>query len=250
MKTRKERELLEQIDHERLPVHVAVIMDGNGRWAQKRGLPRVAGHRAGITSVRKIIEASAQIGIQFLTLYAFSKENWQRPAGEVSYLMGLIEEFVLKELDTLSKNNIRFKVLGHMEELSVNVRTRLEEAVHKCQANTGMWFNVALNYGSRVEITDACRMIVRKIQQGTLDYAEIDENLISEHLYTASQPDPDLLIRTSGELRISNFLLWQLAYAEIVITPVLWPDFRKQHLLKAIIDYQTRERRFGKVINP
>jgi len=248
--SRTEQELLDRIDYKKLPVHIAVIMDGNGRWAKKRGLPRIAGHRAGIKSVRSVIETSAQLGVQFLTLYAFSKENWQRPAGEVNYLMGLIEEYVLKELDTLCQNNIRFHVLGRMSELSPSVQARLEQAIRTCQRNTGMVFNVALNYGSRIEIADACRTIAHKVKLDELKVSEINDELISQYLYTAGQPDPDLLIRTSGEFRISNFLLWQLAYAEIFVTPVLWPDFRKSHLFKAIIDYQTRERRFGKVLSP
>jgi undecaprenyl diphosphate synthase len=246
---KKEKELLDQIDSTRLPQHIAVIMDGNGRWARKRGLPRVAGHRAGIKSVREILETSAQLGLEFLTLYAFSAENWQRPPSEVSYLMGLIEEYVFKELNTLTENNIRFRVLGRMYDLAPSVRKKLDEAIGRTAGNTGLNFNVALNYGGRGEIVDAVKNLARLCLSGSLDPDVIDEQMVSANLYTSDQPDPDLLIRTSGELRISNFLLWQLAYSEIVITPVLWPDFRKEHFFQSIITYQGRERRFGKVLS-
>lgn len=248
--TTAERKLIEQIDGERFPKHIAIIMDGNGRWAQKRGLPRVAGHRSGIKSVREIIEISAQIGLGHLTLYAFSAENWQRPPTEVSYLMGLIEEYVFKELKTLKKNNIRFQVLGRLQELSLSVQEKLQQAVSETEGNTGLTFNVALNYGGRIEILDAFKALHEEIVAGHIGLSDVAENDIAAHLYTKNQPDPDLLIRTSGEFRISNFLLWQLAYAEILFTSVLWPDFRRKHLLQAILDYQGRERRFGKVLSP
>ncbi|MFC1850287.1 isoprenyl transferase [candidate division CSSED10-310 bacterium] len=250
IKVQQEQELFNQIDPQKLPKHIAIIMDGNGRWAKKRGLPRVAGHRAGIQSVREIIETSAEIGLNYLTLYAFSAENWQRPPSEVSYLMGLVEEYVLKELETLKKNNIKFQVLGRIHGLAPSVRTKLEDARQKTSQNTGLNFNVALNYGARLELVDAFQEISKRLLDGAIQLSEINEELISQNLYTRDQPDPDLLIRTSGEFRISNFLLWQLAYAEIFVTPVLWPDFKKLHFFQAILDYQGRERRFGKVISP
>lgn len=246
---RTEQELIKQIDIDKLPLHIAIIMDGNGRWATKRGLPRVAGHREGINSLRAIIKASVGLKLKYLTVYAFSAENWQRPPTEVNYLMGLIEEYILKELNDLDKNNIKFRVFGNIEELPENVQKKLSTAIEKTSTNTGLIFNVALNYSSRLELIDAFKGIAEKIQKGQIEIGNIDEKVISEHLYSANQPDPDLMIRTSGEFRISNFLLWQLAYAEIHVTPVLWPDFRKADFYKAIIDYQNRERRFGKVIS-
>lgn len=234
-------ELYQQIDFARLPAHVAVIMDGNGRWAKQRNLPRVAGHHAGIESVRDIVETSARLGLQVLTLYAFSVENWKRPPAEVNTLMGLLREYLHKELTTLQKNNIRFQVIGRWREMPEEVVRDLEWGIAETQKSTGLLFNIALNYGGRTELVDAFRTLFGQVQ----DPAKIDEQAISDRLYTAGQPDPDLMIRTSGELRISNFLLWQIAYAEIWVTDVLWPDFRKQHLYQAIIDYQKRERRYG-----
>jgi undecaprenyl diphosphate synthase len=234
-------ELYRQIDLERLPSHIAVIMDGNGRWAKSRLLPRVAGHRQGIKSVREIVETSARIGLQVLTLYAFSVENWKRPKMEVDTLMHLLSEYVHKELHTLMENNIRFQIIGRWQELPEEVSKDLQWGLMETRNNTGLLFNIALNYGGRTEIVDS----VRKILSEGHDPDSITEEMISNHLYTAGIPDPDLLIRTSGELRISNFLLWQIAYAEIWVTDVLWPDFRKQHLYQALIDYQKRERRYG-----
>ena len=234
-------ELYRQIDLERLPSHIAVIMDGNGRWAKSRLLPRVAGHRQGIKSVREIVETSARIGLQVLTLYAFSVENWKRPKMEVDTLMHLLSEYVHKELHTLMENNIRFQIIGRWQELPEEVSKDLQWGLMETRNNTGLLFNITLNYGGRTEIVDS----VRKIISEGHDPDSITEEMISNHLYTAGIPDPDLLIRTSGELRISNFLLWQIAYAEIWVTDVLWPDFRKQHLYQAIIDYQKRERRYG-----
>lgn len=240
-------ELYQAIDLSRLPQHVAVIMDGNGRWAKKRSLPRVSGHRQGIKSVKEIVETSARIGLKVLTLYAFSVENWKRPPAEVSTLMRLLREYIHKELRTLQKNNIRFQVIGRWHELAPAVVQDLLWGVKETASNTGLLFNIALNYGGRTEIVDAMRAMMLEFagNGGIHRPEEITEEIVARHLYTSGQPDPDLLIRTSGELRISNFLLWQIAYSEIWVTEVLWPDFRKQHLYQAIIDYQKRERRYG-----
>jgi undecaprenyl diphosphate synthase len=233
--------LARQVNFEQLPAHVAIIMDGNGRWAAQRHLPRVEGHRAGIDSVRDVVEASARLGIDVLTLYAFSVENWKRPRTEVNMLMMLLKRYIRLELGTLLKNNIRFRVIGRADELAPDVQRELELGTRKTESNTGMLFNIALNYGGRAEIVDAAR---RAIASG-IDAADLDEAKFSDLLYTAGQPDPDLLIRTSGEMRVSNFLLWQIAYAEIWVTDTLWPDFRRRDLLEAIVDYQKRERRYG-----
>ena len=235
-----------QVDFARLPAHVAIIMDGNGRWAAQRHLPRVEGHRAGIDSVRDVVESSARMGIGVLTLYAFSVENWKRPRAEVSTLMTLLKRYLRLELSTLLKNNIRFQVIGRPEELSPDVRHELEIGAGQTAGNTGMRFNIALNYGGRAEIVDAAR---RAIAAG-VPPDELDEQKFGDFLYTAGQPDPDLLIRTSGEMRVSNFLLWQIAYAEIWVTETLWPDFRCRHLLDAIIAYQKRDRRYGGIHAP
>jgi undecaprenyl diphosphate synthase len=236
-----EEALVRQVDFARLPQHIAVIMDGNGRWAAQRHLPRVEGHRAGIDSVRDIVESSARLGIKVLTLYAFSVENWKRPVTEVSTLMSLLKRYLRLELNTLLGNNIRFRVIGREDELSPDVRGELKMAEEQTARNTGMLFNIALNYGGRAEIVEAAR---RAISSG-MAAADLDEQHFGNLLYTAGQPDPDLLIRTSGEMRVSNFLLWQIAYAEIWVTDTLWPDFRKQHLLEAILAYQKRDRRYG-----
>jgi undecaprenyl diphosphate synthase len=238
-------ELLRKIDTSRLPAHIAVIMDGNGRWAKKRTLPRVSGHREGIKSVREIVTTSAELKLKVLTLYAFSVENWKRPRTEINTLMRLLREYLRKELKTLMKNNIRFQAIGRWRELDERVVEDLQWAMHETRFNTGLVFNIALNYGGRTELVDSFREIYRELAGNGRDPDRITEETISQHLYTSGQPDPDLLIRTSGELRISNFLLWQIAYAEIWVTDVLWPDFRKQHLFEAIIDFQKRERRYG-----
>ena len=238
--------LARQVNFDRLPAHVAVIMDGNGRWAAQRHLPRVEGHRAGIESVRDVVEGSARLGIQVLTLYAFSVENWKRPAAEVSTLMMLLKRYLRSELNTLLGNNIRFKVVGRVEELARDVQRELRDAEDKTAANTGMQFNIALNYGGRAEIVEAAR---RLLVEG-VPPDQLDETRFASYLYTAGQPDPDLLIRTSGEMRVSNFLLWQIAYAEIWVTDTLWPDFRQRHLLEAIVAYQKRERRYGGINQP
>ena len=236
-----EEALARQVEFDRLPRHVAIIMDGNGRWAGERHLPRVEGHRAGVEAVRDVVEASARLGLEVLTLYAFSVENWKRPAAEVSTLMMLLKRYLGLELETLLRNNIRFNVIGRAEALSPDVRTELLDAERKTAKNTGMLFNIALNYGGRTEIVDAAR---RAIESGIKPEA-LDEDQFARLLYTGSQPDPDLLIRTSGEMRVSNFLLWQIAYAEIWVTDTLWPDFRCKHLLEGVLAYQKRDRRFG-----
>jgi undecaprenyl diphosphate synthase len=241
-----EEALARQVAFDRLPRHVAVIMDGNGRWAAQRRLPRVEGHRAGIESVRDVVECSARLGIQVLTLYAFSVENWKRPATEVSTLMSLLKRYLRLELNTLLGNNIRFKVIGREDELAPDVRDELKAAELKTAPNTGMLFNIALNYGGRAEIVEAVK---RALSTG-IQPDEIDEQRFAGFLYTAGQPDPDLLIRTSGEMRVSNFLLWQIAYAEIWVTDTLWPDFRKRDLLEAILAYQKRDRRYGGITQP
>jgi undecaprenyl diphosphate synthase len=241
-----EEELARQVKFDRLPRHVAVIMDGNGRWAAQRHLPRVEGHRAGIDSVRDVVEGSARLGIQVLTLYAFSVENWKRPVTEVSTLMMLLKRYLRLELETLLRNNIRFRVIGRAGELAADIRRELAAAEEKTSTNAGMLFNIALNYGGRAEIVEATR---RLLEAGVAPQ-DLDEERFAGFLYTAGQPDPDLLIRTSGEMRVSNFLLWQIAYAEIWVTETLWPDFRKRHLLEAIVAYQKRHRRYGGITQP
>jgi undecaprenyl diphosphate synthase len=233
---------ISRIDKAQLPAHIAIIMDGNGRWAAKSGMPRLAGHRAGINAVREVVEGSAELGISVLTLYAFSVENWKRPQAEVSALMALLKEFINSELDSIHRNNIRFQTIGRTGELDMTVQKELEKAITRTAANNGMIFNVALNYGGRAEIVDAVNRILKEKASLSGPLCEAD---FSRYLYTAGLPDPDLLIRTSGELRISNFLLWQIAYAEIYVTEALWPDFGKKDLYDAIIAFQKRERRYG-----
>src|SRR5213075_2937814 len=233
--------LARTVNFAQLPAHVAIIMDGNGRWAAQRHLPRVEGHRAGIDSVRDVVESSARVGIEVLTLYAFSIENWKRPRAEVSTLMMLLKRYLRLELNTLLKNNIRFRTIGRTDELSPDVQDELAMGIERTSANTGMLFNIALNYGGRAEIVDA----VRKAIASGIDPADLDERRFGEFLYTAGQPDPDLLIRTSGEMRVSNFLLWHIAYSAIWVTEPLWPDFRRRDLLEAVVAYQKRERRYG-----
>jgi undecaprenyl diphosphate synthase len=235
--------LVRQIDFDRLPRHVAIIMDGNGRWAGTRHLPRVEGHRAGIDAVRATVESSARLGISVLTLYAFSVENWKRPDTEVSALMGLLKHYLRLELKTLLKNNIRFRVIGQRDRLSPEIREELLMAETRTRESSGMLFNIALSYGGRAEIVDAARRAIR----AGIPADDLDEPTFASFLYTAGQPDPDLLIRTSGEMRVSNFLLWQIAYAEIWVTEALWPDFRTRHLLEAVVEYQKRDRRYGAI---
>ena len=238
-----EEALIRSLDFSRLPRHIAIIMDGNGRWAAARHLPRVEGHRAGIEAVRATVETSARLGISVLTLYAFSVENWKRPDTEIRALMSLLKHYLRLELKTLLRNNIRFRVIGQPDRLGPDIRDELAMAEVRTATNTGMLFNVALSYGGRAEIVDAAR---RAIREGISPDA-LDETTFGSLLYTAGQPDPDLLIRTSGEMRVSNFLLWQIAYAEIWVTDALWPDFRAHHLLEAVSDYQKRDRRYGAV---
>src|SRR6185295_15566903 len=238
--------LAREVNFEQLPAHVAIIMDGNGRWAAQRHLPRVEGHRAGIESVREVVETSARLGIQVLTLYAFSVENWKRPPTEVSTLMSLLKRYLRLELNTLLRNNIRFRVIGREDELARDIREELKAAETKTATNTGMLFNIALNYGGRAEIVEAAK---RLLAAGVAP-DELDEQRFAGFLYTAGQPDPDLLIRTSGEMRVSNFLLWQIAYSEIWVTDTLWPDFRCRHLLEAVAAYQKRDRRYGGIKPP
>ena len=241
-----EAALVRQLRADRLPAHVAIIMDGNGRWAAQRHLPRVEGHRAGIDSVRDTVETAARLGLKVLTLYAFSIENWKRPASEVSTLMVLLKRYLRLELNTLLGNNIKFNVIGRPADLAPDIREELDAAQVRTAGNTGLLFNIALNYGGRAEIVDAVR---RAIRDG-IPADALDEQRFADLLYTQGQPDPDLLIRTSGEMRISNFLLWQIAYSEIWVTDTLWPDFRRRHLLEAILDFQKRDRRFGGIAEP
>ncbi|MBI4915985.1 MAG: isoprenyl transferase [Acidobacteria bacterium] len=243
-----ERAMLEQLPPERLPRHVAIIMDGNGRWARGRGLPRVEGHRAGIRAVRESVEAAARLELDTLTLFAFSTENWKRPRWEVRTLMTLLKEYLNRELRTLVDNNVRFRPIGRIAELEVEVQEGLDKAVEATRANTGLLFQIALNYSGRAELTDTLVAAVRLARDGALAPESISEDWVTDHLTTAGVADPDLLIRTSGELRISNFLLWQLAYAELYFTPVLWPDFTTRDLLQAVADFARRERRFGGVL--
>jgi len=249
--SREEAELIERLDAQRLPKHIAIIMDGNGRWAQRRHLPRAAGHRAGVDSARVVIETCAYLHIPALTLYAFSMENWRRPKAEIDFLMRLLRQYLRKELPVIHRNNIRLQVIGRTEQLPEEVQTDLAKGVALTAQNSGMVLTVALNYGGRAELVDAFNAILDRVREkaasgnGALANFRIDEEIIGENLYTAGLPDPDLLIRTSGELRISNFLLWQIAYAEIYVTETLWPDFRRTELYAALADYQKRERRYG-----
>jgi undecaprenyl diphosphate synthase len=242
--TAEESRLLEKLDLARLPRHVAVIMDGNGRWAQKRHLPRIAGHRAGTKSARTTIETCARLKIEALTLYAFSVENWRRPKAEIDFLMQLLREYLRKQMPLLQKNNIRMRFLGRIEELPAGVQNDVRDAMEKTAGNKGMVLCVALNYGGRAEIVDAMNAILAE-RNGHGAQDKVTEAQLSSHLYTDGLPDPDLLIRTSGEMRVSNFLLWQIAYAEIFVTETLWPDFNRARLLESLLEFQKRERRYG-----
>jgi len=244
---RKEAEAYRHLDPAKLPKHIAIIMDGNGRWARRRHMPRVAGHRAGVAAVRSTVETAARIHIPALTLYAFSEENWKkRPVSEVNFLMSLLSRYLKAEVPTLNENNIRLEYIGRQHELPGDVQERMSWARDATARNSGMVLTLALNYSARSELVDAFRSIVDAASQnGGIDHLRIDEDAISQHLYTRHLPDPDLVVRTSGEMRLSNFLLWQLAYAEIYVTPTLWPDFRGVNLLEGIAEYQKRERRYG-----
>jgi undecaprenyl diphosphate synthase len=242
--------LANAIDPDRLPRHIAVIMDGNGRWARKRGLPRVAGHRAGVEAVRDTVETCARMGVEVLTLYAFSLENWKRPRTEVDALWQLLRHYLRSEVGELHKNNVRFDAIGRLDGLSNLVRRELDAARAATAGNSGLRLNLAINYGGRAELADAVNALIEEARRtGTLDSLRVTEEEISARLYTAGLPDPDLLVRTSGELRVSNFLLWQIAYAELYVTDTLWPDFRRADVLRAVLSYQQRDRRFGGV-NP
>ena len=230
---------------DKLPRHIAIIMDGNGRWARERGLPRIEGHRRGSQSVRACTAACVEARVPYLTLYAFSKENWQRPADEVTALMNLLDRFLAEQISEIMEKNIRLRAIGHLDDLPDNARRRLDSAMEKSASNTALTLTLALSYGSRTEIADAARRIAREVKAGSLDPETVNENTIASRLYTAGIPDPDLLVRTSGEMRISNFLLWQISYAEIVVTPKLWPDFGKEDLFGAMQEYARRHRRYG-----
>ena len=243
--SRKDKTASPKVDPSRLPGHVAVIMDGNGRWARKRGLPRVAGHTAARRAVREVVTASAEIGLRELTLYTFSVENWSRPRTEVSALMRLLDRTLAEQVAEMDENNIRLTAMGRLDLLPKYARSRLDKTIRALSKNDGLRLNLALSYGGRAEIVDAVREMVSLAERGELSASEIDEDLFRRFLYDPDLSDPDLLIRTSGELRVSNFLLWQIAYTEIFVTDVLWPDFRKRHLLEALSAYQKRDRRFG-----
>jgi undecaprenyl diphosphate synthase len=238
--------LAQALDPARLPRHIAIIMDGNGRWARRRNLPRAAGHQAGVDSVRSMVETCGQLGIEILTLYAFSVENWKRPRTEVDMLWRLLRIYIRKELASLMKNGVRVCAIGRLDALPDRARRELIEAVETTSKNRGLLVNLAINYGGRTELADSMNVILQKARAaGTLECLRVDEEMISANLYTAGLPDPDLLIRTSGEMRVSNFLLWQIAYSELYVTDTLWPDFRRGELLRAILNYQSRDRRFG-----
>ena len=235
------------LDSQKLPQHVAVIMDGNGRWAKQQGLPRIEGHRRGASILKEILRACKDWGIKTLTAYAFSTENWGRPLTEVNFLMALFEKLLRKELQEMNEEGVRIRFIGDLSPLPESLKQEISHSMTTTQNNTGVNFNVAINYGSRLEIVKACQVIAQKVSSGELSPDIIDENTISQYLYTAASPDPDLLIRTSGEMRLSNFLLWQLAYTEIYITDTLWPDFNCSEFRSALAHYQKRDRRFGKV---
>ncbi|MDH7576725.1 MAG: isoprenyl transferase [Bacillota bacterium] len=244
-RTSEEEKLRKRLDLARLPVHVAIIMDGNGRWAQVRGLPRVLGHRAGVETLRNIVKLCLELKIKILTAFAFSTENWKRPLEEINILMDLLCEYIQKELNDLHRQRIQIRAIGHIHELPPAAQKELMRAQELTSENSELILNLALNYGGRLEIVDAARKIVQRVKNGELDAAEINETIFEKHLYTADLPNPDLLIRPAGELRISNFLLWQMAYTEFWSTPVFWPDFRAVHFLQALVSFQQRKRRFG-----
>ena len=239
-------DLKEQINMERIPQHVAIIMDGNGRWAKSKGLDRIFGHREGVDSVDKVMEAASDLGVKYITLYAFSTENWNRPEQEVNALMEILSQALKKYIEKISKNNVRLMVVGDKSRLSQLTLSNLSEAEKMTEMNTGLTMILAISYSSRWEIVEAAKRIASEVKAGSLNVDQIDEKVFSDHLATAGIPDPDFLIRTSGELRISNFLMWQLSYSELYFTPVSWPEFKKEQFFEAIIDYQKRERRFGK----
>lgn len=236
-----------QVNQAKLPNHVAVIMDGNGRWAKQRGLPRIEGHRRGANALKEILRYCKDLGIKTLTAYAFSTENWGRPTGEVSFLMSLFERLLQKELKEMEEEEVCINFIGDLTPLPPSLQQEMHRSMERTKHNQGVFFNVAINYGSRHEMINACKAIAQKVQQGELSADSINDQTISQHLYTSASPDPDLLIRTSGEMRLSNFMLWQLAYTEIYVTDTLWPDFDNNQLDRAIVSFQQRDRRFGKV---
>ena len=243
---RATHDLVALLDDRRIPTHVAIIMDGNGRWANRRGLPRIAGHRAGVSPVRESVETCARLGVEALTLYAFSVENWKRPRAEVDTLWRLLRFYLRRELPELNRNGVVLRVIGRLDELPGKVRDEIDYAEERTRHNGGMRLNLAINYGGRAEMVDAVNAAIQRARStGTLGTLQVTEEMISDNLYTADIPDPDLLIRTSGEMRVSNFLLWQIAYAELYVTDTLWPDFNRAELLRAFLDFQKRERRFG-----
>lgn len=247
MNSQDKKKLIEQIDKKNLPHHVAIIMDGNGRWAKERHLPRIEGHRSGIKSVRDVVEGCCEIGVKALTLYAFSIENWQRPASEINALMKLMEKFLYDEIPEMNDNGVKLILTGRTDRLPEYVLKAMDVATKATQTNNQLVLNLAFNYGSRTELVDAFNHVVKDIKSGKLNGEKITEQDISNRLYAPDLPDPDLLIRTSGEMRISNFLLWQIAYSEFWFTDIHWPEFRRQHLYQAILDFQKRSRRFGRV---
>lgn len=240
---------LESVPSERWPRHVAIIMDGNGRWAQRQGLPRIEGHRRGVDSVRRVTEESARLGLEQLTLYCLSSENWKRPQQEIDFLMHLLEQYMIEERTTIMDNNVRVRTLGRRTNIPDQVLAELDQTVEMSSTNTGMWMNLAINYGGRAELVDAVQAMGKKVASGELVSDDINEQTISEHLYTAGYADPDLLIRTAGEMRISNFLLWQISYAEIWVTEKCWPEFEESTLHEAIVDFAARNRKFGGLTN-
>lgn len=242
---RNKSEGFADIDPERVPRHVAIIMDGNGRWAHRRGLPRSLGHKAGVEALRAIVRVCSQLGVKYLTVYAFSTENWRRPKEEVGVLMSLLTEYLRRELEELHGNEVVIKSLGRIQDLPREAQAELQKAFERTKGNSGLVLNLALNYGGRAELVEVVRRASRDIVEGLLDPEQLDEQVLAQYLYTAGIPDPDLIIRTSGEMRLSNFLLWQSAYAEIVVVPEYWPDFDEKALFRAIQTYQQRERRFG-----
>ena len=231
----------------KIPVHVAIIMDGNGRWAQRRGMPRIRGHQVGVESVRAIVRACRKAGVRYLTLYAFSVENWVRPKDEIGGLMRILRHFLAKEEKELHENKVRLRVIGRPQDLPASVQTELKRVMKATEAYTDGTLTLALSYGGRTEIADAVRAIARRVKSGDLEPERIDESTVAQHLYAPDIPDPDLVIRTSGEMRISNFLLWQISYSELYVTDVLWPDFREEEFLKSLADYAGRQRRFGDI---
>ncbi len=236
-----------QLDMERIPAHIAIIMDGNGRWAKQRKLPRTMGHRAGMKNIKMMVEESSNLGVKYLTLYAFSTENWKRPKDEVRFLMDLVVEFINKEFEELHRNNVKLNSIGDISKLPEKSKAAVEDAMYKTRNNTGLTLNIALNYGGRDEIVKGVKEIAKEVLEGKLQIDNIDDKIISDHLYTSGMPDPDIIIRPSGELRLSNYLLWQSAYSEFWFSNINWPDFTKEDLRRAISDFQKRDRRFGGV---